>query len=191
LGTPDKQELQSSQDQVFDTGFSNQGKGLYGFIAGIFGGGRVLKRILEGSRYLVLVGVISSLAASLATFLWGLWKTVVVITSLATTGGQEPLAVVRMIELMDKFLIAVGLYIFAVGLYELFIGELDLPDWLEIHDLHTIKSRLSQILMLVMAVTFLEHLVEWKDSVATLHFAIGITLVMSALIAFNHFVEKK
>lgn len=64
------------------------------------------------------------------------------------------------IELMDKFLIAVGLYIFAVGLYELFVGELDLPDWLEVKDLHDIKTRLSHVLLLVMAVAFLEHLVE-------------------------------
>lgn len=151
----------------------------------------MLKRILEGSRYLVLVGVISCLAASMATFLWGLWKTGSVIMNLVSTGGQDPLTGVRLIELMDKFLIAVGLYIFAVGLYELFIGELDLPDWLEIHDLHDIKSRLSHILLLVMAFTFLEHLVEWKDSLATLHFAISITLVMGGLIAFNHFVERK
>ena len=154
-------------------------------------GRRVLKRILEGSRYLVLVGVLSSLAASLVTFLWGLWKTGVVILTLVQTGGQDPLAAVRLIELMDKFLIAVGLYIFAVGLFELFIGELDLPDWLEIHDLHDIKSRLSHILLLVMAVTFLEHLLEWKDPLGTLQFALGISLVMGALIAFNRLTEKK
>jgi len=151
----------------------------------------VLKRILESSRYLVLLGVLSSLAASLTVFLWGVWKTGAVIVTLLQSGGKDPLTVVRLIELMDKFLIAVGLYIFAVGLYELFIGDLDLPDWLVIHDLHDIKSRLSQILVLFMAVTFLEHLVEWKDPLATLYFALAITLVMGALIAFNRFVEKK
>lgn len=149
----------------------------------------MLKRILEGSRYFVLLGVISSLLASLATFAWGLWKTAMVITNLAVTGGKDPLAVVRLIELMDKFLIAVGLYIFAVGLYELFVGKLDLPEWLIVRDLHDIKTRLSHVLLLVMAVTFLEHLVEWKDPLGTLYFAVSITLVMGALIAFNHFVE--
>ena len=151
----------------------------------------MLKRILEGSRYMVLLGVLSTLVASLATFLWGLWKTAVVITDLVRSGGKDPLAVVRLIELMDKFLIAVGLYIFAVGLYELFVGELALPDWLKIHDLHDIKTRLSHVLLLVMAVTFLEHLVEWREPLATLYFAISITLVMGALIAFNHFGDRK
>ena len=151
----------------------------------------MLRRILESSRYLVVLGVLSSLAASLTVFLWGVWKTGAVIVTLLQSGGKDPLTVVRLIELMDKFLIAVGLYIFAVGLYELFIGDLDLPDWLVIHDLHDIKSRLSQILVLFMAVTFLEHLVEWKDPLATLYFALAITLVMGVLIAFNRFVEKK
>ena len=131
----------------------------------------MLKRMLEGSRYLVLLGVFSSLVASLAAFLWGVGKTGGVILGLVRSGGQDPLTVVRLIELMDKFLIAVGLYIFAVGLYELFIEPLDLPAWLAIHDLHDIKSRLSQILVLFMSVTFLEHLVEWKDPIATLYFA--------------------
>ena len=147
--------------------------------------------MVEGSRYLVVIGVISSLIASLAVFVWGLVKTGVVVLGLLRTGGADPLTVVRLIELMDKFLIAVGLYIFAVGLYELFIGDLDLPDWLVIHDLHDIKSRLSQILILFMAVTFLEHLVEWKEPLATLYFAMAITLVMGALIAFNRVVGKE
>ncbi len=151
----------------------------------------MLKRMLEGSRYLVLLGVFSSLVASLAAFLWGVGKTGGVILGLVRSGGQDPLTVVRLIELMDKFLIAVGLYIFAVGLYELFIEPLDLPAWLAVHDLHDIKSRLSQILVLFMSVTFLEHLVEWKDPIATLYFALAITLVMGGLIAFNRFVEKK
>jgi len=154
-------------------------------------GGSVLKRMLESSRYLVLLGVFSSLAASLAVFLWGMGKTGVVVLGLLHAGGQDPLTVVRVIELMDKFLIAVGLYIFAVGLYELFIGDLDLPGWLVFHDLHDIKSRLSQILILFMAVTFLEHLVEWKEPLATLYFALAITLVMGALISFNRVMGKE
>lgn len=151
----------------------------------------MLKRMLESGRYMALLGVVSTLAASLTVFLWGTWKTGAVILSLLGTGGKEPLALVRLIELMDKFLIAIGLYLFAVGIYELFIGDLQLPDWLQIHDLHDIKSRLSQILVLFLAVSFLERLMEWKEPLATLQFAVGITLVMGSLIAFDRLGEKK
>jgi uncharacterized membrane protein YqhA len=62
---------------------------------------------------------------------------------------------------------------------------------LDTHDLHAIKGRLSQILVLFLAVTFLEHVVAWNEPVQTLQFAIAITLVMGALILFNLFGEKK
>lgn len=150
-----------------------------------------MAKILEKSRYLVLLAVFSSLVASAAAFLWGVYKTAVVLVDLITTGGKSPTMTVAFIELMDKFLIAVGLYIFAIGMYGLFLGELKVPAWLNVHDLHDIKSRLSSIVILVMAVAFLEHLMAWGDPQGTLFFAISITLVTAALIAFSWFGEAK
>ena len=43
-------------------------------------------------------------------------------------------------------------------IYELLIGELSVPAWMKIHDLHDLKTRLGSILVLVMAVKFLEKL---------------------------------
>ena len=53
---------------------------------------------------------------------------------------------------MDTFLIATGLLVFSVSLYELALGELNLPDWMLAHNLHELKSKLSSIIILVMAV---------------------------------------
>ncbi len=149
-----------------------------------------MEKILEKSRYLVLLAVISTLSASAATFVWGVYKTGVVLVEMITLGGKSTAMTISLIELMDKFLIAVGLYIFAIGMYELFIGDLDVPAWLTVHDLHEIKSRLSSIVILVMAVVFLERLVAWQDPQGTLFFAIGIALMTAALIAFSWFGEK-
>lgn len=144
-----------------------------------------MDRILQRGRYLVLLAVVATFAASAAAFLWGVWKTALTLLDLVRTGGKDPLAAISMIELMDKFLIAVGLYIFATGLYELFFHELNLPEWLVVHDLHGIKSRLSSVIILVMALTFLERLVQWSDPQGTLFFAAAIALVTAALIAFS------
>ncbi len=150
-----------------------------------------MAKILEKSRYLVLLAVISSLIASAAAFLWGVYKTVLVLVEMIITGGKSTAMTVALIELMDKFLIAVGLYIFAVGMYGLFLGELKVPAWLNVHDLHEIKSRLSSVVILVMAVGFLEHLMTWQDPQGTLFFAVGIAVVTAALIAFSWFGEAK
>ncbi len=150
----------------------------------------MFKRLLESSRYLVLFGVVSSLVASAAAFLWGTWKTGLLLWSLAISGGNHPLLAVRLIELMDKFLIATGLYIFAVGLYDLFIGELDLPKWLDVKNLHDIKARISSILVLVMAIVFVEHLVQWEKPIETLALGAAIALVTLVLLVFNRYSER-
>ena len=83
---------------------------------------------------------------------------------MSAIGGEEHGIGVELIAVMDTFLIATALYIFAVGLYELFIADLELPEWLNIHNMHDLKAKLSGVIILVMAVTFLEHLVHWEDA---------------------------
>ena len=151
---------------------------------------RAVKRVLESGKYLVLVAVLSSLVAAAAAFTLGLIKTVAVLMEVARTLGSDPLTVVRLIEVMDKFLIAVGLYIFAVGLYDLFFEELDLPKWLQVHSLSDIKARLSSIIILVMAITFLERLVAYREGTSILVLAAAVTLVAGTLVAFTYVQEK-
>jgi len=91
---------------------------------------------------------------------------------------------------MDTFLIAIALLVFSVGIYELFIEDLSLPEWLVIHNLHDLKAKLGSIIILVMAVTFLKHLVEWRDPQGTYYFGISVAVVSAALIAFSHFGKK-
>ncbi len=149
-----------------------------------------MRTILEKSRYLVLLAVCSSLVASAATFAWGTWKTILAVNRLLRVKEDDTHVLISLIELMDKFLIAVGLYIFAVGLYELFIADLDLPEWLTIRNLHEIKSRLSSVIILVMAVVFLERLLLWGDPRGTLLYGIAVTVVTGGLIAFSQLGAK-
>lgn len=146
-----------------------------------------MKRIIEKSKNLFLIAVASTLIASIIGFLWGLVKTFTVIINLILSYGKNPFAAIELIELMDIFLIATILYIFALGMYELFIGSVNLPDWLIIRNLHDLKVKLSSVIILVMCITFLKHLVEWKDPQGTLFFGIAIAVVTIALIAFGYF----
>jgi len=150
-----------------------------------------MNRLLESSRYLIVVAVLFSLLAAIAAFIWGAIKTAAVIVSLIASSGKDPLAAVAFIELMDAFLIATGLLIFALGLYELFVHDLTLPEWLTLHGLHDLKVRLSSVVVLVMTVAFLEHLVEWKDPQGTFLFGAAVALVSAVLIAFSKLEEKE
>lgn len=149
-----------------------------------------MEKVLEKSKYLILIAVVSSLVGSVAAFLWGALKTVTVIVEIITTYGKDPHAAISLIGLMDTFLIATALFIFAVGMYELFIKDVPLPQWLVIRNLHDLKVRLSSVIILVMAVIFLEHLVEWKDPQGTFYFGLSVAVVSAALIAFSHYGGK-
>jgi len=122
----------------------------------------MLKTILAKSKYLIRVAVLFSLIASLAAFIWGSVKTVTVILHLASSHGEDPLGAAELISIMDTFLIAAALFIFSVGLYEFFIEDVAMPAWLIVHNFHDLKAKLVSVL--VLTVTFLEHIVAWKRS---------------------------
>jgi len=147
-------------------------------------------KLLEKSRYLAVLGVLALLVAALAAFIWGLFQTWHALVIIFGTWGGDPGITVALIEIVDSFLIATTLLIFSVNLFELFVTDLDIPEWMESHDLYELKTKLSSMIILVMAVKFVEKLVDVKDYGDLLQFGASITLVSGMLIAFNHFVHK-
>jgi uncharacterized membrane protein YqhA len=149
-----------------------------------------MKSLLEKSRYLSMIGVISLLVAALAAFGWGTLKTVDTIRVVIESAGKDAAITIDFIEIVDGFLIATAILIFAVSLYELFIGPLDLPEWMLAHDLYELKAKLSSMIVLVMAVKFLQKLLEVKDADALLKTGISTALMSAVLIAFGYFGKK-
>ncbi|MBI5945984.1 MAG: YqhA family protein [Chloroflexi bacterium] len=149
-----------------------------------------MKTILEKSRYLAIIGVISLLIAALAAFAWGTLKTINTALLVIQSAGKNAGITINLIEIVDSFLIATAILIFAASLYELFIGTLVLPDWMLAHNLYELKAKLSSMIVLVMAVKFLEKLLELKDTEALLQTGIATSLVSAVLIAFGYFGKK-
>ena len=149
-----------------------------------------MKYILERSKYLALVGVIALLFASVAAFAWGTLKTVDAISLVLSSMGRDKAITVEFVEIVDSFLIATALLIFTVSLYELFIDKLDLPDWMLAHNLYDLKTKLSSMIVLVMAVKFLEKLLDVKDAQALMQIGIATALMSAVLIAFGYFGKK-
>ncbi len=139
-----------------------------------------MNRIVAKSRYLALAGVVFGLVAALAAFAWGGVKTVLLVLKLAH--GEFDGMAFGLVQVMDGFLIAAGLLIFALGLYELFIGEADLPAWLVIKDLDALKAKLASVIVIVMAVTFLERLENANDARGLLEAGVSVALVSAVLV---------
>jgi uncharacterized membrane protein YqhA len=150
-----------------------------------------MSTLLDKSRYLTIIGVLGLLAAAIAAFVWGTIQTVQTIVLIAQTMGADQSITVALLEIVDSFLIATTLLIFSVGLYELFIGDIPMPEWMVIHNLDGLKAKLSNMIIMVMAVKFVEKLVDVKSYSDLLYFGGAVTLVSAALIAFGYFGHKE
>lgn len=143
------------------------------------------ERLIESSRYVALIGILSLLILSIVCFGWGALRGFDAAMLIIRTVGRDPEIAPALIGAVDVFLIATVLYVVAVSMYELFIGDLNLPEWMIAHNLFELKAKLSGVVILIMAIKFLEKVVEWKAPQDTLYFGIAIAVVSAALIAMS------
>jgi len=156
----------------------------------------MIRRLLNGSRFLVLAAVLGALAAALALFVYGIAETVVVVADAiakaeASSKGAKTLAL-AFIEIVDLFLLGTVLLMIALGLYELFISsDLDLPEWLQIRTFDDLKLKLVGVVIVVLAVLFLGQIVAWDGERDLLGFGAAIALVIAALTYFLSMAKGK
>ncbi len=154
--------------------------------------GGPLLRLLGASRYLIILAVLSTLAAGTALLVYGTVETFSILQGLVTATGASKGAkglILSVIELTDLFLLATVLYVIAIGLFELFIDDrLDLPNWLEIHDLNDLKEKLIGVIIVVLAVLFLGQVATWDGVRDLLGYGTATALVIAAL---TWFVSQK
>ncbi len=147
--------------------------------------------VIEATKFVMIFATVALLSVSIAALLWGVAKAAKVIVLIVSSRGEAPLITLQLIQLIDAFLITIVLYLFAVSIYELFIGELALPAWMLAHNLSELKEKLGGVIVLVMAVRFLEHMVKSPPTIELLYLGLATALVAATLIAFNYFGGKK
>ncbi len=148
-----------------------------------------MRQILILSRYVLMVAVVSSLAAALLLLVYASIAEIRILLqsfSNLSIGDKEVKALsLSLINIIDFFLLATGFYIIALGLYELFIDDsLELPEWLIFHNFDDLKNMLISIVIVVMSVTFLSQVVKWDGSKDILEFGIAVGVVIAALAYF-------
>jgi len=148
------------------------------------------EQVLWGTRFLVLVAVLASLAASVAVLYMAAVDTVTLVVHAAhyvgpgvTAEGQAAmrlLAITHVVEIVDGFLLAAFLIIFGLGLYELFISKIDAAagsafadSILAVRTLDDLKSKLAKVIVIMLVVKFFEK-------AAALHTAGAQDLVLLA-----------
>jgi uncharacterized protein (TIGR00645 family) len=149
-----------------------------------------VERILAASLRLVIIPVAILVAAALGAFVYG------IIVFIHSVRGivRSPFPVGHQVGLflldIDLFLIGATLLISAVGFYELFIREIRcsettrMPAWLEMRDLNDLKGRVIAMIVMVLAVSFVEVVVDSASGRQVLELGGGTAFVIVALTAF-------
>lgn len=164
-----------------------------------------MRRLMMGSRYIILLAVVASFLAALCALTFGVLATMRVVFDLAVSSraltGDIPsvlhavkTAAVAFIELIDLILLGTVLYIIAIGLYLLFIDPvLELPEGLVVKDLEDLKQKLLGVIIVLLGVNFLSDVTEWGGSPNFLGYGLaiaGVVLAFAVFIFTNHWAHQ-
>ncbi len=124
------------------------------------------RRVIVSSRFFAILAVFGSMAAAVLMFALGLYNIFEAFREVLTAGGDESApfgteAVIRIIEGLDRFLIAIVLIYFSYGVYSLFIHPeqseeaLALPVWLRVRKIGQLKQVVAEVIIVILFVLFL------------------------------------
>lgn len=149
------------------------------------------------TRIVVLLAVLAVLLVAVSLFLLGTGLAMVSAWR-AWVGayhgqlGSTDLTV-EFLEIVSIMLKAVVFYLIGVGLYSLFLAPLNLAVALGVETLTDLETKVISVVVVIMAVTFLEHFIRWERPLEILQFGGALALVALALILFqfyNHYAKE-
>jgi uncharacterized membrane protein YqhA len=147
-----------------------------------------LRKVLGPARYIAIIAVIGLLVTSVSTFGWSVARTVLFVSDLFDGKWRTDEQVITLLKTIDIYLLALIQFIMVIGLYELFIGELDVPDWLKIDSIDDLKKSIIDILVIFVAVKGIEGLLKQKDPLDALTF-VGASSSLILVLTLFRFVK--
>lgn len=148
-----------------------------------------MSRFLVNTRYLVLFPIIGLSIAAAFFFIFGGLGLVKLLINLLLNGLgiiqspeelEQGLIIFEVVEFVHTFLVGTVLYITAMGLYQLFIKEIDFPEWLKIDSTEELETNLIGVTVVVLAVNFMGAVFA-RNTENLLQYGAGIALPIAAL----------
>ena len=134
-------------------------------------------------RFIMLAPALASFVLAVALIVQGLaetWQSVV-----GMTNGDDHQLVLRALEIVDTFLVAMVVLVTAIGIYQLFINRrIPVPEWLRIYDIDDLKAKLIGVLVTVLGVFFLGKALAWDYGMEILPLGLSVAAVALALSYF-------
>jgi uncharacterized membrane protein YqhA len=150
-----------------------------------------MKWLIEKSRYISIIGVFGLLIGAITAFGWGSYKTFKTVESVFINYAEKDFTLITLFDSLDSFLVATAFLVIAVGIYELFIGKLNVPDWMLVQNLSELKAKFGFVIVPIIAVKFLQKLLASENALDTLYYGIAVAVVSVSLTIFNYVGEKE
>lgn len=148
-----------------------------------------LAELIGKTRFIVLLAVISVILVSAALFIIGAGLAVqgVIGAFMSALSGKltATSVTVDLLEVVSVMLKAVVFYLIGVGFYSLFIAPLNLTAALGIRSFNDLEIKVVSVVVVIMAVTFLEHFIRWDQALETLLYGVSLGIVVGALVLFQ------
>jgi uncharacterized membrane protein YqhA len=145
------------------------------------------------TRFIVLIAVAAVLLVSISLFVLGAIQAVIAVwrTWAAAVGGHEGSHLsIEFLATVIIMLEAVVFFLIGVGFYSLFIAPLNLAVSLGVETLNDLEERVISVVVAVLAVTFLEHFIQWQDPLEMLQFGGALALAVTALVLFQMYSHR-
>ena len=153
----------------------------------------MLRKLLDVSRFLMVLPVIGSLLLTISIVIMGLGMILAQDWQLLQRGEVNAKSAkqltITVIQTIDMFLVGAISYIIAVGIYKLFINpeEAQLLKRIRIEKLADLENKIIGVVVVALAVGFLGMASEAVDGMAVLQGGVGIAAVIGALCLFLKF----
>jgi uncharacterized protein (TIGR00645 family) len=167
----------------------------------------VFETALFGCRFFVLIAVLGILASSIVMFFKGCIEVVQGViafwryASFQPTSLDDKNVILSFIPAVDNYLFATILLIISMGLYELFISEIDprsrkdktRPNWLRVHDLDDLTSRIGEVLIMILIVNFFKQSfsMNYDHPMDLLALGGGVLLISGSLVVAHHVSDRR
>jgi uncharacterized membrane protein YqhA len=150
-----------------------------------------MNRILATTRYAVFVPSLASILGALLLMLQGSIEMVRTIIDVALNGTKLKLTIVEILTAVDGILLGTVLLVIGYGLYELFIDEdLEVPLWLQVHDLDDLKSKLIGVVVAIISVIFVGVFVDTNRAADVIAYGVGSGALVTGLAIFAFATRK-
>lgn len=104
---------------------------------------------------------------------------------LVTGAWKDDASVIQLLEVIDTYLLAIVQLIVVIGLYELFIGSLDVPDWLRAKSFDDLKKSIVDVLIVYVGVKGVEGIINRSVPSEALTYTAAVALLIATLTLFR------